>query len=150
MRASRSPLHWCWSPRRAVTTTTVTPVIPATTVIPETTVTPETTAVATLAAMNSTKGRPGAACIADGEGRLLGIITDGDIVRALDRGADFLERPVEHLMAKAPKTVAAGSLASEASHLMRDFKVDQLPVVDDAGRPIGLVDVQDLVEARIL
>lgn len=115
-----------------------------------TVVTPETTAVATLAAMNSTKGRPGAACIADGEGRLLGIITDGDIVRALDRGPDFLERPVEHLMAKDPKTVAAGSLASEASHLMRDYKVDQLPVVDDGGRPIGLVDVQDLVEARIL
>lgn len=115
-----------------------------------TVVTPETTAVATLAAMNATRGRPGAACIAKASGELVGIITDGDIVRALDRGADFLDRPVEHLMAKEPKTVKASSLASEASHLMRDFKVDQLPVVDETGCPVGLLDVQDLVEARIL
>lgn len=102
-----------------------------------------------LLAMNRTKGRPGAASVVDRSGRLRGFVTDGDLVRALEHGAEFLTRPVTELMMTTPKVVDAGCLASEAVFLLRSAKVDQLPVIDADQRPIGLIDVQDLVDARV-
>lgn len=106
------------------------------------------TAHETLVAMNSTRGRPGAACIIDDGGRLAGFITDGDLVRALGLGVDFLSHPVRELMVPKPKTIEPDQLASEAERVMRENRIDQLPVIDDDRRPIGLIDVQDLVQAR--
>ena len=71
------------------------------------------------------------------------------LVGALEHGAEFLTRPVDELMGGSPKVVEAGCLASEALQLMRSTKVDQLPVIDTDGLPIGLIDVQDLVDARV-
>ncbi|MBN2492683.1 MAG: KpsF/GutQ family sugar-phosphate isomerase [Planctomycetes bacterium] len=100
-----------------------------------------------LERINSTPGRPGAAAVVDAAGVLVGIITDGDIVRQLSAGnRDFLDRPVKELMTRGPKVVHVDQLAAEAYHILQDKKVDQLPVVDDAGRPVGLVDVQDLLD----
>ena len=105
-----------------------------------------TTASAALLAINQTHGRPGAASIIDGDGRLCGFVTDGDLVRTLQHGTEFLERPVAEMMTRDPKHVASGSLVSAAMHLLHDNRIDQLPVVDDDRRPVGLVDVQDLVD----
>jgi arabinose-5-phosphate isomerase len=101
-------------------------------------------------AMNGTKGRPGAAMILDHKDRLAGIFTDGDLARNLQLGLEFLNRPVDEVMNRSPLTIGPDRLASEAHHLLRERRVDQLPVVDDESRPVGLLDVQDLLAAGIL
>ncbi len=111
-----------------------------------TTVLPDTSTHGTLLAMNATKGRPGAACVIDGESRLLGFVTDGDLVRAMGQGADFLNRPVRDIMISAPKSVRPDDLVSEALHLLKEHKIDQLPVVAEDGKLVGLLDIQDLIE----
>ncbi len=103
------------------------------------------TARAALIAINSTKGRPGAASVVDDNGVLCGFVTDGDLVRQLDKGYDFMEMAVDEIMARDPKTVRPEQLASEALRILKDYKIDQLPVVDDDLRPVGLLDVQDLI-----
>ncbi|MEZ6196333.1 MAG: KpsF/GutQ family sugar-phosphate isomerase [Planctomycetota bacterium] len=103
----------------------------------------------TLRAINATRGRPGAATVVAADGRLAGFVTDGDLVRALERGADVLERPISGIMVRSPRSIAPDRLASEAMGLMREHKIDQLPVLSEDGCPVGLVDVQDLIDAGI-
>jgi len=91
-----------------------------------------------------TRARAGAACVVDDKGRLVGIFTDGDLRRHL--AADILDEPVERVMTKGPLTITKGKLASEALRLLRERKFDEIPVVDDTGRLLGLIDVQDLIE----
>jgi arabinose-5-phosphate isomerase len=99
--------------------------------------------------MTNTQGRPGAALIVDGKKKLLGIFTDGDLRRLLERGKlDFSAR-VNTVMGKHPRCVGPGELVLEAAAVMRDTQVDQLPVVDSSGRVAGLLDVQDVLAARV-
>lgn len=104
----------------------------------------------TAGVMQSTEGRPGAASVVDAAGRLVGIFTDGDLRRLVQMGEVDFSRPVADFMGKSPRTVKPDDLAQTAADLLRDTQVDQLPVVDDAGRPVGLLDVQDLLSARLL
>jgi len=113
-------------------------------------VTAGSTARETLIAMNATKGRPGAAAVVDGEGRLIGFFTDGDLARNLQADIEFLNRPVDQVMIADPTTIAPHALASDAFRLLRERRIDQLPVVDADRVPVGLVDVQDLLDARIV
>jgi len=97
--------------------------------------------------INTTPGRPGAASVVNENGRLVGFITDGDIVRRLTNGSrDFLDRPVKDVMTRNPKVISLHQLASKAYHILQEKKVDQLPVVDQDHRPVGLIDVQDLLD----
>jgi arabinose-5-phosphate isomerase len=100
--------------------------------------------------MNATRGRPGAASVVDAGGVLVGFFTDGDLARGLQRDLGFLEAPIDASMKRSPTVVAPDALASEALQILRDKRIDQLPVVDPAGRPVGLLDVQDLMAARII
>lgn len=100
--------------------------------------------------MNATKRRPGAAAIVDESGALAGFFTDGDLARHLDKDIAFLERPIDEVMNRSPVTIDKDALASAALQVLRDRHIDQIPVIDAARRPIGLVDVQDLLEARII
>lgn len=109
-----------------------------------------TTAFDTMAFYSNCPGRPGAALIVDDGGKLLGLFTDGDLRRHLRAGSsEFLHRSVDDVMTKNPKTVAPGKLAAEALAILKEHQVDQLPVVDEAGRAVGLLDVQDLLELKI-
>lgn len=108
------------------------------------------TARETLMAMNATVGRPGAAVVVRPDGRLAGFFTDGDLARNLQEDIGFLNRPVDEVMICDPVTIAPDALAAEAFRLLREKRVDQLPVLDDTGLPVGLIDVQDLLDARIL
>ncbi len=101
-----------------------------------------------LLAMNQTPGRPGAACVTDESGQMTGFITDGDLVRALGDGHEFLTLSISELMNRSPKTIGPDHLVSEAEKIMREFRIDQLAVIDTKGQPMGLIDVQDLVRAR--
>jgi arabinose-5-phosphate isomerase len=104
----------------------------------------------TAAVMTRTEGRPGAASVVNAEGKLIGIFTDGDLRRLVQRGEVDFSRPVSAVMGKSPRTVGPDDLATSAAGMLRDSQVDQFPVVDDGGRPVGLLDVQDLLAARLL
>ncbi len=103
-----------------------------------------------LHTMTATKGRPGAALIVDGQGILLGIFTDGDLRRLLEADSRArLDHPVDEYMGRNPKSVSPDALVDEAERLLREHQVDQIPVVDDDGRAVGLVDIQDLLHTRV-
>ncbi len=103
-----------------------------------------------LRVMSDTPGRPGAALVIGSDERLVGIFTDGDLRRLL-KTADpsFLDDPIEDHAGRNPKFVDATVLVEEAQRLLKEHRVDQLPVLDDDRRPIGLLDVQDLLDVRI-
>ncbi len=99
--------------------------------------------------MTNTRGRPGATNVVDARGKLLGIFTDGDLRRLVERGELDFSTPVKNVMARQPRCARPEELAHSAAATMRDARVDQLPVVDAEGRAVGLLDVQDLLAARI-
>jgi arabinose-5-phosphate isomerase len=100
-----------------------------------------------LLTMSRTPGRPGAALVTDAEGRLTGIFTDGDLRRVLAKGGE-LSGPVDDSMGRNPKTVEPNRLVDEAERLLKEHKIDQIAVIDGDGRPIGLLDVQDVLDIR--
>ncbi len=91
--------------------------------------------------------RTGAMLLVDREGRLTGILTDADLRRAMVRrgGEKITECPVGEFMTPDPKHVHAGDLASEALAILHQYRIDELPVVDGDHRPVGVIDVQDLL-----
>jgi arabinose-5-phosphate isomerase len=100
--------------------------------------------------MTNTPGRPGAANVVDDSGRLVGIFTDGDLRRLVERGMPDFETPVGELMITEPRSVGPEELVLTAAAVMRESGVDQLPVVDAEGVPVGLLDVQDLLAAPLV
>jgi arabinose-5-phosphate isomerase len=101
-----------------------------------------------LRIMTTTPGRPGAAMMLDGRGRLLGLFTDGDLRRHVERGLDGLDTPLSAVMCADPRTVSADQTLGEAAAVLSEHHVDQVPVVDAKGRAVGLLDVQDLLALR--
>ena len=100
--------------------------------------------------MTNTPGRPGAANVVDDAGLLVGIFTDGDLRRFVEHGRTDFQVPVREVMAKHPRFISPEMLVVEATTQMREARVDQLPVVDAEGKPVGLLDVQDLLAARFV
>src|SRR5687768_6556405 len=82
--------------------------------------------------------------ITDGNGRLAGIITDGDLRRHM--GPSLLDARVDEVMTRGPKTVRPDQLVSEALEILNAMKITALFVVD-AGRPVGIVHFHDLLRA---
>ncbi|MBK7862271.1 MAG: KpsF/GutQ family sugar-phosphate isomerase [Archangiaceae bacterium] len=99
--------------------------------------------------MTNTAGRPGAALVVGKKGQLAGIFTDGDLRRLAEQKRLNFSVPVREVMGRRPRVVGPNELALAAASLMREVQVDQLPVVNGAGKVVGLVDVQDLLAARI-
>ena len=97
-----------------------------------------------------TKARAGSASVVDPKGKLVGIFTDGDLRRHLERLPDLIHRKVKDVMTKNPTSIKKERLAAEAFDILRSKKIDELPVVDDKRRPIGLLDVQDLLKAGLV
>lgn len=89
--------------------------------------------------------------VVDAEGRLIGVITDGDLRRALERGVDIISRPAGELMAKNPKRIRDTELAAKALQQMEQFSITSLFVFDDSGsdRPVGIVHLHDLLKSGI-
>jgi arabinose-5-phosphate isomerase len=100
--------------------------------------------------MTNTPGRPGAANVVDRQGRLVGIFTDGDLRRLVERGKTDFSQPVSGVMGRHPRFVTPEELVLTAATKMREASVDQLPVVNAEGKPVGLLDVQDLLAARLV
>lgn len=97
-----------------------------------------------------TKARAGSASVVDPRGRLTGIFTDGDLRRHIENNPDLINKKVKDVMTKNPVTIKKERLAAEAFDILRSKKIDEIPVVDDRKRPVGLVDVQDLLKAGLV
>ena len=93
-----------------------------------------------------TRLQAGAACVVDGRGRLIGLVTDYDIRRALEAGGDFLKKTIRSIMNPAPTTISPDEFAAQAVEIMEDRRnpFNVLPVVDRAGRSVGLIQIHDL------
>jgi arabinose-5-phosphate isomerase len=97
-----------------------------------------------------TKARAGSASVVDNNGRLAGIFTDGDLRRHVESKPDLIRMKVKDVMTKKPTSIKKDRLAAEAFDVLRSKRIDELPVVDDKRRPIGLLDVQDLLKAGLV
>ena len=95
--------------------------------------------------------RAGALMVVDAHGRLAGLLTDADVRRLVNaRGAAALGAPVSECMTTHPRTLPADALVRDAVRMVRELRVDELPVVDANGRPLGLLDVQDLIALKVV
>ena len=96
--------------------------------------------------------RPGAIILVDHRGVMTGLFTDGDLRRLVLRAGTGVEaelaRPVREVMTRSPRTLPSSALVRDAVRLFREHRQDEIPVVDDAGRPVGILDVQDLIALR--
>ena len=90
--------------------------------------------------------RSGAVLIVDDLGRLVGIFTDSDLARLFERKQDDqLDRKIADVMTADPIQVVVGSRVADAVEVMKSRKISELPVVDRDGRPVGLIDLTDLI-----
>ena len=112
------------------------------------TITPETTVREGLQAM--TKARSGAAVVTNADGTLAGVFTHGDFVRAFQKDNAIAEKPVREFMTPRPVSIQAGKLAAEVLATLQNSRVDDVVVVDEAGKPVGMVDTQDLTRLRLV
>lgn len=95
--------------------------------------------------------RHGAVMVVDNTDQLAGIITDGDLRRAITRfGEGFLDQHTQDIMTADCKRVSENTLAAEAMAIFHRYRIDELPVVDQHNRPVGLIDVQDIVAIKIV
>jgi arabinose-5-phosphate isomerase len=85
--------------------------------------------------------------VQDGARRLVGIITDGDLRRNMSPG--LLQQETTKVMTENPKTIRAQALAAEAVGLMNEKKITSLFVVQDDGRPIGILHIHDCLRAGV-
>ena len=98
-----------------------------------------------------TKAKSGSIALVDPKsGRLTGILTDGDFRRSALTGPDFLQRPVATFMTRSPKTIRDDALGVDALKIFEAYKIDDLIVVNAHGRPVGLIDGQDLPKLKIV
>ncbi len=96
------------------------------------------------------KRRPGALLITNDAGTLTGIFTDSDLRRLVLRDASELQSPLTKVMSKDPKTLTGDALAREAVAMFREYRADEIPIVDADNKPIGLLDVQDLIAMKLV
>ena len=97
-----------------------------------------------------TSAHAGAASVVDSSNRIIGIFTDGDLRRNLERYSNLLRKKVKDVMTKNPIVVKDDDLASQALKVLEVKKIDEVPVVDKNYHPVGMLDVQDLIAAGIL
>ena len=94
--------------------------------------------------------RAGAIMLVDDEGRLSGIFTDGDLRRLMMEDPQGLSRPIRDVMTTHPRSLRLDDRTRDARQLIAEHRIDEIPVVDEDGRPRGLIDVQDLITLKIV
>jgi len=103
-----------------------------------------------IAVMTQTKGRPGASLVVGADKRLVRMFTDRDLRRLLESKRFDPKDTAAAVMGARPKTVGPDQNVMEAAKLLDEYNVDQVPVVDDKNRPVGLLDIQDLLSLKFL
>src|SRR6185503_1420202 len=102
------------------------------------------------AMIEMSRGRMGMTAIIDEGERVIGIFTDGDLRRTLEKGADLRTTPIVDVMGATPRTIAPDRLAAEAVDIMERNKVNQILVVDAEQRLIGALNMHDLFRAKVV
>ena len=105
-----------------------------------------------LQALQQSRGdrRAGAILIVDSKQRLVGIFTDGDLRRLMLKDPDGMSRTIRDVMTPRPQHLTVDDLVRDAVRLVRERRLDEIPVLDHDGKPVGLVDVQDLIAMKVV
>jgi arabinose-5-phosphate isomerase len=102
------------------------------------------------ALLTITSKRLGVTAVVDRDGRMAGVVTDGDLRRALAQPGDLLRRTAAAVMSRRPKTIDAESLAAKALAIMERHAITSLFITDAAGRPLGVLHLHDLLRAGVV
>jgi arabinose-5-phosphate isomerase len=103
------------------------------------------------ALMEMSRKRLGMTAVVDGDDRLLGLYTDGDLRRSLDdERVDLRATRIDAVMTRSPRTIGADALAVEAAQLMEAHQINALLVLDDERRVVGALNIHDLLRARVV
>jgi arabinose-5-phosphate isomerase len=92
----------------------------------------------------------GATSVVDEDDQVLGIFTDGDLRRQIERGRDLRALKAQDVMTRHPRTVRDDALAVEAADLMEDARITSVLVVDAQGRLVGALNSNDLMRAKVI
>lgn len=109
---------------------------------------PQSSIVDVVRAM--TEHRSGAAVVVDADGRITGVFTHGDFARHFPSTPDIGSQPVENFMTRNPIRIQSDKLAVDVLHVLQTHAIDDLPVVDEDDKPLGIVDSQDLSRHKLL
>ena len=102
------------------------------------------------ALVEMTRSRLGMTAVVDDDDRVLGVFTDGDLRRAIENDVDMKRTRIDEVMTRNCVTVAPETLAAQAVHLMQQRAINSLPVVDDAMRLVGALNMHDLLRAGVM
>jgi arabinose-5-phosphate isomerase len=108
------------------------------------------TAMLSDAILEMSRGRMGITAVLDHDERVIGIFTDGDLRRTLQKGVDLHATPISSVMTRGPRTISPDKLAAEAVQIMEQHKVNQLLVVDIERRLVGALNMHDLFKAKVI
>src|SRR5688500_5131002 len=100
--------------------------------------------------LEMSRKRLGLTAVADADGKVVGIFTDGDLRRALDRDVDIHASTMADVMTRGPRAIGAGELAAEAVLMMEKHAINGLLVLDGSGRLVGALNVHDLLRAGVM
>jgi arabinose-5-phosphate isomerase len=92
----------------------------------------------------------GATAVVDAAGRPVGVFTDGDLRRLIEKGVDLRSVRASEVMKASPRTIRADRLAAEAADLMEQFKINCMLVVDESGALVGAFNSNDLMRAKVI
>jgi arabinose-5-phosphate isomerase len=92
----------------------------------------------------------GASAVADAEGRVLGIFTDGDLRRLIEKGMDLRGLTAREVMHPKPRTIRSDALAVEAAELMEQYRITSVLVLDEGGKLCGAINSNDLMRAKVI
>jgi arabinose-5-phosphate isomerase len=102
------------------------------------------------ALLEITRCRLGFTCVVDEQGKNIGLFTDGDLRRSIDKKVDLSLTPILEVMTTGGRNVHLGLLAAEALRIMQENKINALPVVDENEKPIGALNMHDLLQAGVV
>lgn len=88
--------------------------------------------------------------VVDDEGHAIGVFTDGDLRRLIEKQHNFSNLVIRDVMSKNPRTIGPDKLAAEAVSIMEKFRINQLLVTDNDGKLIGALHIHDLTEAKVI
>ncbi|MBC8200731.1 MAG: KpsF/GutQ family sugar-phosphate isomerase [Planctomycetes bacterium] len=104
----------------------------------------------TLARPAQGSRRAGAILLVNDSGNLTGIFTDGDLRRLVIDDSNPMERCIGEVATHNPRRLTSSSLVRDAKQLVAEYRVDEIPIVDEDNVPIGLIDVQDLIAMKVV
>lgn len=100
--------------------------------------------------LEMSRGRMGMTAVLDGAGRVVGVFTDGDLRRSIEKGTDMRSTRMDDVMTRNPRTIGPDRLAAEAVEIMERNKVNQLLVVDEHQQLVGALNMHDLFRGKVI